>query len=72
MVFATENNHSIEVFTTRPDTLFGVSFLVLSPEHKLVNILTTKDQDKEVSDYLKISKLKKYAMMNRKKKFYQI
>ena len=58
MVFATENNHSIEVFTTRPDTLFGVSFLVLSPEHKLVNILTTKDQDKEVSDYLKISKLK--------------
>ena len=58
MVFATENHHSIEVFTTRPDTLFGVSFLVLSPEHKLVNILTTKDQDKEVSDYLKISKLK--------------
>jgi leucyl-tRNA synthetase len=38
--------------------LFGVSFLVLSPEHKLVNTLTTKDQDKEVSDYLKISKLK--------------
>ena len=58
MVFATENHHSIEVFTTRPDTLFGVSFLVLSPEHKLAEILTTKDQDKEVSDYLKISKLK--------------
>ena len=58
MVFATENHHSIEVFTTRPDTLFGVSFLVLSPEHKLADILTTKDQYKEVSDYLKISKLK--------------
>ena len=58
MVFATENHHSIEVFTTRPDTLFGVSFLVLSPEHKLADILTTKDQHKEVSDYLKISKLK--------------
>ena len=58
MVFATENHHSIEVFTTRPDTLFGVSFLVLSPEHKLADILTNKDQDKEVSDYLKISKLK--------------
>ena len=58
MVFATENHHSIEVFTTRPDTLFGVSFLVLSTEHKLADILTTKDQYKEVSDYLKISKLK--------------
>ena len=58
MIFETESHHSIEVFTTRPDTLFGVSFLVLSPEHKLTEILTTKDQSQSVSDYLKISKLK--------------
>ena len=58
MTFKTENHHSIEVFTTRPDTLFGVSFLVLSPEHKLTEVLTTKGQSKSVFDYLKISKLK--------------
>ena len=58
MIFETESHHSIEVFTTRPDTLFGVSFLVLSPEHKLTEVLATKDQSQSVSDYLKISKLK--------------
>ena len=58
MNFRTESDHTIEVFTTRPDTLFGVSFIVLSPEHRLVDALTTQDQNKNVSDYLKISKLK--------------
>ncbi len=41
----------IKVFTTRPDTLFGVSFLVLSPEHDLVNNITTKEQAAEVLKY---------------------
>ena len=58
MGFSTENNELIEVFTTRPDTLYGVSFIVLSPEHKLVDSLVSKEQEKDVTNYLSISKLK--------------
>lgn len=43
----------ITVFTTRPDTLFGVSYLVLAPEHPLVPLLTTKEQKEAVSSYQK-------------------
>ncbi|MFL2576553.1 MAG: leucine--tRNA ligase [Flavobacteriales bacterium] len=56
--FATENEKMIEVFTTRPDTLYGVSFLVLSPENELVDSLITKDKEKEVLNYLSDTKLK--------------
>lgn len=58
-------NHpeSIEVFTTRPDTLFGVTFLVLAPEHPLVSKITTpevKSQvDKYVSDAIKKSEIER-------------
>jgi leucyl-tRNA synthetase len=45
----------IEVFTTRPDTLFGVSFLTLAPEHELVQTLTTATQRTEVEAYVKAS-----------------
>ncbi len=41
----------VEVFTTRPDTLFGATYMVLSPEHKLVPIITTAEQKKAVADY---------------------
>lgn len=41
----------IEVFTTRPDTIFGVSFVVLAPEHDLVNKITTAEQKNEVESY---------------------
>jgi leucyl-tRNA synthetase len=41
----------IEVFTTRPDTLFGATFMVLAPEHPLVEALTTADQRDAVSAY---------------------
>ena len=41
----------IEVFTTRPDTIFGVSFMVLAPEHALVDQITTAEQ-KETVDSL--------------------
>jgi len=58
MSFSTECGEVIEVFTTRPDTLFGVSFLVLSPEHELVSSLTTNQMQNEVDNYLSISKLK--------------
>ncbi|HXG46182.1 MAG TPA: class I tRNA ligase family protein, partial [Methylomirabilota bacterium] len=41
----------IRVFTTRPDTLFGATYMVLSPEHKLVKEITTPEQQKAVEDY---------------------
>ena len=41
----------ITVFTTRPDTIFGVDFMVLAPEHKLVGIITTDVQQQEVAEY---------------------
>ena len=44
--------HTIEVFTTRPDTLFGVSFMTLAPEHELVSHLTTDAQREEVARYV--------------------
>ena len=58
-------NHpeNIKVFTTRPDTLFGVTFLVLAPEHPLVSKITTpevKSQvDKYVSDAIKKSEIER-------------
>jgi len=42
----------IEVFTTRPDTIFGVSFMTLAPEHELVQKITTKEQENKVKDYV--------------------
>ena len=42
---------TITVFTTRPDTLFGATYMVLSPEHKLVDQITTPEQKKAVEEY---------------------
>lgn len=42
----------IEIFTTRPDTIFGATFMVLAPEHELVSKLTTERQKEEVAQYL--------------------
>jgi leucyl-tRNA synthetase len=42
----------LEVYTTRPDTLFGCTYMVLSPEHPLVEKITTKKYQAEVKDYL--------------------
>ena len=53
-----ENKISIEVFTTRPDTIFGVSFLVLAPEHQLINQITTEKNKIDVNQYCKMSSLK--------------
>ncbi|HDB2086397.1 TPA: leucine--tRNA ligase [Staphylococcus aureus] len=41
----------VEVFTTRPDTIYGASFLVLSPEHALVNSITTDEYKEKVKAY---------------------
>tara|TARA_B100001250_G_scaffold81449_2_gene67167 strand:- start:918 stop:3527 length:2610 start_codon:yes stop_codon:yes gene_type:complete len=46
------NNFSIKVFTTRPDTLFGATYLVMAPEHKLVKKLITSTQKNEVDKYI--------------------
>ena len=43
---------TIEVFTTRPDTIFGVSFMTLAPEHDLVQKITTSEQQAEVNAYI--------------------
>ena len=47
-----ESEHKIEVFTTRPDTLFGVTYLTLAPEHPLVPLITTEGQRAEVEAYI--------------------
>lgn len=53
-LFFVIENHSepLEVFTTRPDTIFGASFMVLAPEHELVNKITTANQKKEIDSYV--------------------
>jgi len=48
----------IDVFTTRPDTVFGVNFLVLAPEHRLVSQIVTSEHLDSVNTYINISKLK--------------
>lgn len=50
--FKTEASDPIEVFTTRPDTLWGATFMVLAPEHPLVEKLTSEKQKDEVHDYV--------------------
>ena len=46
---------SFTVFTTRPDTLFGASYCVLSPEHELVKEITTSEQKNDIDAYIKLS-----------------
>ncbi len=45
-------DHQIEIFTTRPDTIFGATFMVLAPEHELVAQITTDEQKKDIDDYI--------------------
>ena len=47
----TEAGELIEVFTTRPDTLFGATYMVLAPEHRLVDLITTPEQRAAVAAY---------------------
>jgi len=49
----TIDNYQLTVFTTRPDTIFGVDFMVIAPEHDLVKKITTPKQAEEVEKYLK-------------------
>jgi leucyl-tRNA synthetase len=51
-------NEKLTVFTTRPDTLFGATYMVIAPEHNLLGKITTPEAQKAVNDYIKISSLK--------------
>ncbi len=54
-----ESDHEIPVFTTRPDTVFGVTYMVLAPEHPLVESLTTPEHKKVVEVYRHETRKKK-------------
>lgn len=57
--FQIENTKNIiKVFTTRPDTIYGVNFLVLAPEHELVREIVSADKKQEVNNYVNEVKLK--------------
>ncbi len=51
VVFKTEGGDPLEVYTTRPDTLWGATFMVLAPEHALVDKITTAEQREAVEAY---------------------
>ena len=55
MQFPLEKNpeETINVFTTRPDTIFGATYMVLAPEHPLVEDITTSDRQPEITAYIK-------------------
>ena len=56
--FGEGRGEAIEVFTTRVDTIFGVTFLVIAPEHELVSQLTVPSQQEEISAYIDQTKKK--------------
>lgn len=51
-----DSNTTFTIFTTRADTMFGVTFMVLAPESELVAALTTPEQEKAVKDYIDATK----------------
>ncbi len=51
-------NSDLTVFTTRPDTLFGATYMVIAPEHPLTGSITTDDYKNSVKDYIKATSLK--------------
>jgi leucyl-tRNA synthetase len=55
VIFHTEDGEPLEVFTTRPDTLWGATFMVLAPEHPLVEKITSPEQRAEVEAYVALA-----------------
>ncbi|HMP31225.1 MAG TPA: class I tRNA ligase family protein, partial [Saprospiraceae bacterium] len=54
MFFEVEGHDlKLEIFTTRPDTIFGATYMVLAPEHDYVDIITTSDQRSEIAQCIK-------------------
>ncbi|MDR1933362.1 MAG: leucine--tRNA ligase [Spirochaetales bacterium] len=58
VTFTLESGGGIEVYTTRPDTLFGATYMVLAPEHKLVDVITTPAQRAAVDAYRESARMK--------------
>jgi leucyl-tRNA synthetase len=56
--FAVETGDTLDVFTTRPDTVFGATFMVMAPEHPLVDRLVTDDQRAAVEAYVTVARSK--------------
>lgn len=54
--FKINEKHSVKIFTTRPDTIFGVTYIVLAPEHPLIEEITTTNQKEIVSNYVQYAK----------------
>ncbi|MGB9669002.1 MAG: leucine--tRNA ligase [Anaerolineales bacterium] len=52
VIFKTEQGDDLEIFTTRPDTLWGATFMVLAPEHPLVQKVTTEENKQAVEEYV--------------------
>ncbi len=52
LIIKAHRKFSVKVYTTRPDTIFGVDFLVLAPEHELVNQITSAEQKRSIDEYL--------------------
>lgn len=56
VVFEIKDNkgqfRKVEIFTTRPDTIYGATYLILAPEHKLVREITLTDNSEKVESYL--------------------
>ena len=50
--FPIDNKKNIKVFTTRPDTIYGATYLVLAPEHKMVESLTTEEYKDQILNYV--------------------
>ncbi len=53
VIFKTDSGVPVTVYTTRPDTLFGATYMVLAPEHKLVDVITAPEQRAAVEQYRK-------------------
>jgi len=58
MHFSTQNGFDFDIFTTRADTIFGVTFMVLAPESELVDQMTTTEQQEAVAEYIEKTKKK--------------
>ena len=54
--FQSESGHPLPIFTTHPDTLFGVTFMVIAPEHPIVSDLVTPEHATAVASYIEASK----------------
>ena len=56
--FTVNSELSINVFTTRPDTIYGATYLVLAPENSIIEKIVTENQKNEIENYQKIAKSK--------------